>query len=94
MTVRGSGGARFGGETLDRLLLVVFPNLEILGGQIADVVALFIGDDGVHQDQPGFRLEDRDRAAGGRRGLVLPRVRLGLGRRLLGLRQARDVHER
>src|SRR5271167_1989281 len=92
MTLRRSRGAGLDRETLDRLFLVIFPNLEVLGGQIANVVALLVGDDRVYKDQARLRFEDwRGTVAGLRRRLVLRLLWMGL--RLLGMRHGRDGHE-
>ena len=40
------------------LFLFVFPNPEILGGEIANVVSFFVGDNRIHQNQLGFRSDD------------------------------------
>src|SRR5208337_1838274 len=80
MTLRGSRGAGFDRETLNRLLLVIFPDLEVLGGQVGDVVALLVGDDRVHEDKACLRLKDW---RGTVRGLRLSLRLLLLGLRLL-----------
>ena len=46
-------------KALDLLLLVVLPDFEVLGFQIVDVVPLFVGDNGVHQDQLGLGADHR-----------------------------------
>ena len=55
------GRARLKREALDRLFLVVFPDLEILGFQIVDVVPLLVGHHRVHQDQLGLAAEHGSR---------------------------------
>ncbi len=72
----GSDGIGAAGEGGDGALFIVLKNLEILGGEIADVVALFVDDDGVHADREGFRANDllgTGRLSGGRR--AIPRWR-------------------
>ena len=57
--VIGRGGIGLVGEAGDLLFFVVFENFEVLLRQIGDIVALLVGDHGVHQDQPGFRTDHR-----------------------------------
>ena len=51
----------FEGEAFDRLLFVVFPDLEILLLQVADVIAFLVRNHGVHQHHAGFGFQDRIR---------------------------------
>jgi len=44
------------GKTGDRLLFIVFVNLEILGCQIAYVISFFVGDHRIDKHEPRFSL--------------------------------------
>ena len=75
------GGIAAKRKSVDRLLLVVFVDLEIFLGQVGDVVALLVGDHHVHADFIGLGL-DRVGVIG-RRRLLLRRARRGRCWRLL-----------
>ena len=66
--LRVGGGSRafLKGETGNGLLLAIFPNLEVLLSEIANVVAFLIGDNGIHEDLT--RLHTDDPQIGGGRG--------------------------
>ena len=53
-----SGRAAFQGEARHHLFLFVFPDPEILGCEIANVVSFLVRDDRIHQNQLGFRSDD------------------------------------
>src|SRR5262249_41710282 len=75
------------GKAGEALLFVVFVDFEVRLLQVVDVVAFFVGDDGVDENEPGFALDDG--CAGGRNGW---RGLLGVGscgsRRRRSLRRA------
>ena len=75
------GGIAAKRKSVDRLLLVVFVDLEIFLGQVGDVVAFLVGDHHVHADFIGLGL-DRVGVIG-RRRLLLRRARRGRRWRLL-----------
>jgi len=71
----GGDGICAAGEGSDVAFLVVLQNLEVLGGEITDVIAFLVGDDGVHTDCAGFGVDYLLGIAGrlraGRRGINL-----------------------
>jgi len=86
----------------DRLLFVVFVNLEILGSQIAYVISFFVGDHRIDKHEPRFffdRCWGRLRLSGcgflGRRPLVpgrlVPEVTLAPPKRAVPPERARSV---
>ena len=60
----GGGGVVFEVEALDRLFLIVFPDFEILHGEVANVVALLVGHNHVHRDFTGLHFDSRNAGSG------------------------------
>src|SRR5271157_452175 len=80
LVFRRRGGILLERKGRDGLFLVIFPDLELLGGEVADVVAFLVGDHTVHQHQSRLYA---DYSGAGVGGGLLWRLRRGNGNRLL-----------
>src|SRR5579862_586605 len=57
-------------KTSNRLLFAIFPNLEVFGFEVANVVSMFVGHHRVHQHDATLDLDGSHTVAGGRRRLL------------------------
>src|SRR5580704_11040642 len=64
LRVLARGRVGFRRKALDGLLLAVFPNLKLLGSEVADIVALLVGDHGIYEHQFGLGTDDASRVGG------------------------------